>query len=141
MTKTDNPKFARRDFMALLYDAASEAEEQEFRTITGIVPNERSIARRDDLLALHSKHALTDDHTVLNTRHPELVDGAYRLDFEGPAERVSLPSPMNFVLQDKRGVNRLQVGKMDRGAYSCDFRHPVSPFQAFALTLGAFDVN
>lgn len=141
LSKTDNKSTIRRDFMLLLYDAASEADEQEFRTITGVVPNERAIARRDDLLSLHMRGGLADDHTVLNTRHPELVDGAYRLDFEGPPERVSMASPMNFVLQDKHGINRLQVGKMDRGKYSCDFKHPVSPFQAFALALGAFDVN
>lgn len=142
MSKSDNPTLARREFMALLYDQASEASEQDFRTITCIVPSPASIARRDELLELWAERALTADHVVINSRTPQLIDGSYHLDFEGPEERVQMASPMNFVLEDaKTRKNRLQVGKMAKGVYSCDFRAPISPFQAFALALGAFDVN
>lgn len=109
MSKGDNPKLARRDFLLLLLDSASEASEQDFRTVTCVVPKPAAIGRRDDLYALHKERSLTGEHVRLNTRAPELVDGQYHLDFEGDESRVQLPSPMNFVLQDETGVARLQV--------------------------------
>lgn len=109
MSKGDNPKLARRDFLLLLLDSASEASEQDFRTVTCVVPKPSAIGRRDDLFALHKERCLTGEHVRLNTRAPELVDGQYHLDFEGDESRVQLPSPMNFVLQDETGVARLQV--------------------------------
>ncbi|CAM9719215.1 unnamed protein product [Chrysoparadoxa australica] len=62
--------------------------------------------------------------------------GGYQLNFHG---RVTKASVKNFQLvtpHDQETV-LLQFGRVSKDEFSMDFRHPLSPFQAFAISLSA----
>ncbi|OQS06832.1 hypothetical protein THRCLA_01133 [Thraustotheca clavata] len=80
----------------------------------------------------------TSDLIVLENKEPEYEKGCYRLNFNG---RVSVPSVKNFQLVlrgTKQGVI-LQFGKVSDKLFHLDFRHPLTPFQAFAIALCQFN--
>jgi hypothetical protein len=80
------------------------------------------------LVALYSK-APTWDHDL----------GAYSLDF-GADERVTQASSKNMQLAPAGSDEvTLQFGRCDKDKFSLDFRHPLSPFQAFTMCLTSFD--
>ncbi|CAM9658439.1 unnamed protein product [Phaeothamnion confervicola] len=64
--------------------------------------------------------------------------GAYVLNFNG---RVTMASVKNFQLvspDDQENVI-LQFGRVGQSEFTMDFQHPMSPLQAFAITLSSFD--
>jgi len=64
--------------------------------------------------------------------------GAYVLNFN---KRVTEASVKNFQLvhpEDPKVVF-LQFGRVGKETFNLDFRHPISPFQAFAMCLSSFD--
>jgi tubby and related proteins len=66
--------------------------------------------------------------------------GAYVLNFNG---RVTMASVKNFQLvdpDDQKAVV-LQFGKVSRDEYTMDMQWPITPFQAFAVTLSSFDLK
>ncbi|OQR96238.1 hypothetical protein ACHHYP_16591 [Achlya hypogyna] len=80
----------------------------------------------------------TADLAILDNKEPEYERGCYRLNFNG---RVSVPSVKNFQLVlrgTKQGVI-LQFGKVSDKLFHLDFRHPLTPFQAFAIALSQFN--
>jgi tubby-related protein 1 len=64
--------------------------------------------------------------------------GAYVLNFNG---RVTMASVKNFQLVDpeERSTVVLQFGRVGKDEFTMDFHYPISPFQAFAITLSSFD--
>ena len=64
--------------------------------------------------------------------------GAYVLNFHG---RVTMASVKNFQLvdPDEQGEVLLQFGRTDTHSFNMDLRWPLSPLQAFAITLSSFD--
>ena len=64
--------------------------------------------------------------------------GAYVLNFNG---RVTMASVKNFQLVDPDEQNTvvLQFGRVDKDEFTMDLQWPMSPFQAFAITLSSFD--
>jgi len=64
--------------------------------------------------------------------------GAYVLNFN---KRVTEASVKNFQLVNASDPDTvyLQFGKVGKDAFNIDFRFPISPFQAFALALTAFE--
>ena len=60
--------------------------------------------------------------------------GAYVLNFNG---RVTMASVKNFQLVDQLDHDNiiLQFGRVAKDEFTCDFQWPISPFQAFAITL------
>lgn len=64
--------------------------------------------------------------------------GAYVLNFQG---RVTMASVKNFQLVDPEFQDTvvLQFGKVGKNEFTMDMHHPISPFQAFAVTLSSFD--
>ncbi|CAM9466109.1 unnamed protein product [Ectocarpus sp. 6 AP-2014] len=64
--------------------------------------------------------------------------GAYVLNFYG---RVTMASVKNFQLVSTEDFDRiiLQFGRVAREEFTMDFQYPISPFQAFAITLSSFD--
>ena len=64
--------------------------------------------------------------------------GAYVLNFNG---RVTMASVKNFQLVDpeERSTVVLQFGRVGKDEFTMDFHHPITPFQAFAVTLSSFD--
>eukprot|EP00634_Sargassococcus_sp_CCMP2135_P011517 CAMPEP_0198653954 /NCGR_PEP_ID=MMETSP1467-20131203/7391_1 /TAXON_ID=1462469 /ORGANISM="unid. sp., Strain CCMP2135" /LENGTH=594 /DNA_ID=CAMNT_0044389931 /DNA_START=1 /DNA_END=1785 /DNA_ORIENTATION=+ len=64
--------------------------------------------------------------------------GAYVLNFNG---RVTMASVKNFQLvqPDEQDAIFLQFGRVGKDLFTMDFQYPMSPFQAFAITLSSFD--
>jgi tubby and related proteins len=64
--------------------------------------------------------------------------GAYVLNFNG---RVTMASVKNFQLVDPDEQNTvvLQFGRVSKDEFSMDMQWPVSPLQAFAITMTSFD--
>jgi tubby-related protein 1 len=64
--------------------------------------------------------------------------GAYVLNFNG---RVTMASVKNFQLvqPDDQDTVVLQFGRVGKDEFTMDFQWPMSPFQAFAITLSSFD--
>jgi MFS family permease len=64
--------------------------------------------------------------------------GAYVLNFNG---RVTMASVKNFQLVDPDEQNAvvLQFGRVGKDDFTMDLQYPISPFQAFAVTLSSFD--
>ena len=63
---------------------------------------------------------------------------AYVLNFNG---RVTMASVKNFQLVDPDEQNTvvLQFGRVGKDDFTMDLQWPMSPFQAFAITLSSFD--
>lgn len=64
--------------------------------------------------------------------------GAYVLNFNG---RVTMASVKNFQLVDPAEQSSvvLQFGRVGKDEFTMDLQYPMSPFQAFAITLSSFD--
>lgn len=64
--------------------------------------------------------------------------GAYVLNFNG---RVTMASVKNFQLVDPEEQNSvvLQFGRVAKDEFTMDMQWPITPFQAFAVTLSSFD--
>ncbi|ETW08723.1 hypothetical protein H310_01247 [Aphanomyces invadans] len=92
------------------------------------------------LLDLHKADKRGTDHlTVLENKEPEYEKGCYRLNFNG---RVSIPSVKNFQLIARGNAAKgivLQFGKVSDKLFHLDFKHPLTPFQAFAIALSQFN--
>lgn len=57
-------------------------------------------------------------------------------------DRVTMPSVKNFqmVRQDAlRSKIYLQFGRADKQTFNLDFRHPITPFQAFSIAVSSMD--
>eukprot|EP00937_MAST-01D_sp_MAST-1D-sp2_P005014 g5014.t1 len=66
--------------------------------------------------------------------------GMWSLAFEGEG-RVVLASAKNFVLHDPAdGEVYMQFGKQDANSFTLDFRHPITPFVAFAFAMSFFEL-
>ncbi|KAF0692967.1 Aste57867_16013 [Aphanomyces stellatus] len=109
-----------------------------------IVPH---VARTDVFSTLLEQHktekrpatAAADRLLVLENKEPEYEKGCYRLNFNG---RVSIPSVKNFQLIARGGPKAgvvLQFGKVSDKLFHLDFKHPLTPFQAFAIALSQFN--
>ena len=64
--------------------------------------------------------------------------GAYVLNFNG---RVTMASVKNFQLVDPDEHNSvvLQFGRVAKDEFTMDMQWPISPLQAFAITMSSFD--
>lgn len=63
---------------------------------------------------------------------------AYVLNFNG---RVTMASVKNFQLvdPDEHNIVVLQFGRVGKDEFTMDMHHPISPLQAFAVTMSSFD--
>ena len=81
-----------------------------------------------------------NDITYTINKPPRWNDqvGAYVLNFNG---RVTMASVKNFQLvePDEQDAVLLQFGRVGKDEFTMDFRYPLTPFQAFAITLSSFD--
>ena len=71
--------------------------------------------------------------------HPTPPLNSYVLNFKG---RVSVASVKNFQLVDPTNPASpvyMQFGRVGADEFTCDFQHPVSALQAFAIALSSFD--
>ena len=88
-------------------------------------------------LPLVSQDYLTISVKSYLLSHPCQV-GAYVLNFNG---RVTMASVKNFQLVDPDEQNAvvLQFGRVGKDEFTMDMQWPITPFQAFAVTLSSFD--
>jgi tubby-related protein 1 len=93
----------------------------------------------DDMLTRMKDRNFRDMLYLINKppRWNEQV-GAYVLNFNG---RVTMASVKNFQLVDPEEQNTvvLQFGRVGKDEFTMDLQYPMSPYQAFALTLSSFD--
>lgn len=93
-----------------------------------------------DCMMTKFKNNETEDLTIAFNRPPRWNEqvGAFVLNFNG---RVTMASVKNFQLatQDRPDDILLQFGRISKDEFTMDFMHPMSPFQAFAITLSSFD--
>ena len=78
-------------------------------------------------------------HKTTSNLLPHLCQvGAYVLNFNG---RVTMASVKNFQLVDPDEQNAvvLQFGRVGKDEFTMDMQWPITPFQAFAVTLSSFD--
>ena len=63
---------------------------------------------------------------------------AYVLNFNG---RVTMASVKNFQLvdPDEHNIIVLQFGRVGKDEFTMDMHYPISPLQAFAVTMSSFD--
>lgn len=85
------------------------------------------------------REAFDENFEVLESKYPTFSHGVYRLNFQG---RVRFPSIKNFQLTTSTDRERVvcQFGKHDQDIFHLDYDEPVSPLQAFAFALAAFDL-
>jgi Tub family len=80
------------------------------------------------------------DIYLLTNKQPKWNDqvGAYVLNFNG---RVTMASVKNFQLATTEDEDTvvLQFGRIDKEKFTMDIQWPLSPLQAFAITLSSFD--
>ena len=104
-----------------------------------ILAHEQSRSGDDDMLNRMKDRNLKDLCYLINKppRWNEQV-GAYVLNFSG---RVTMASVKNFQLVDPDEQNAvvLQFGRVGKDQFTMDMQWPMSPFQAFAITMSSFD--
>jgi hypothetical protein len=113
-------------------------------TIPRVQPNgERLVCRTltpqtDGLIALTQGNSqLVENYSNKSPKWNDTI-GAYVLNFN---KRVTEASVKNFQLVNSTDPDTvyLQFGKVGKDAFNIDFRHPISPFQAFSICLTAFE--
>lgn len=94
----------------------------------------------EGLLALQKTPESTQMIDTYMNKPPNWSDqiGAYVLNFN---KRVTEASVKNFQLINSTDSDTvyLQFGRVGKEVFNLDFRHPISPFQAFAMCLSSFD--
>jgi tubby-related protein 1 len=106
--------------------------------VAAVVRN-RATPDGEDILTRMRDRSLRDLAYLINKppRWNEQV-GAYVLNFNG---RVTMASVKNFQLVDPDEQNAvvLQFGRVAKDEFTMDMQWPITPFQAFAVTLSSFD--
>lgn len=94
----------------------------------------------NDLIRRIKDHEYLNNSVYLINKPPRWNDqvGAYVLNFQG---RVTMASVKNFQLVDPDAQDTvvLQFGRVAKEEFTMDMHHPITPFQAFAVTLSSFD--
>ncbi len=108
----------------------------------GVSTASRPLTKEDGIISKCKASGEAAGFTHLVNKKPSWSSkyGAYVLDFKG---RVKLSSVKNFqlvTLEDPETVVLL-FGRCGQHNFSCDFRYPLSPFQAFAICLSALDTK
>jgi hypothetical protein len=142
-------QLVRDELMAVQYSASfwgtkPKGPRKMTVTVPRVQPNgERLVCRTmnpatDGLVALCAGNSqLVENFTNKSPKWNDTI-GAYVLNFN---KRVTEASVKNFQLVNSSDPDTvyLQFGKVGKDAFNIDFRHPISPFQAFAICLTAFE--
>eukprot|EP00746_Dinoflagellata_sp_MGD_P082825 gnl/MRDRNA2_/MRDRNA2_32913_c0_seq1.p1 gnl/MRDRNA2_/MRDRNA2_32913_c0~~gnl/MRDRNA2_/MRDRNA2_32913_c0_seq1.p1 ORF type:complete len:363 (+),score=54.58 gnl/MRDRNA2_/MRDRNA2_32913_c0_seq1:40-1128(+) len=138
-----NKCLVRQELGAVMYETNIMGAKGP-RRIKVLIPRYGTIHRplRPEVDSILARHKAGDDgmFQCYSNKSPKWNEsiGAFVIDFGG---RVTVASVKNFQLCPlaDHDVVTLQCGKIGRDTFTLDFRHPFSPFQAFALALSAFD--
>jgi hypothetical protein len=142
-------QLVRDELVAVSYNASfwgtkPKGPRKMTMTIPRVQPNgERLVCRTlspqtEGLLSLQSGQSqLVESFTNKSPKWNDTI-GAYVLNFN---KRVTEASVKNFQLVNSTDPDTvyLQFGKVGKDVFNIDFRYPISPFQAFAICLTAFE--
>jgi len=142
-------QLVRDELVAVSYNASfwgtkPKGPRKMTMTVPRVQPNgERLVCRTlspqtDGLLSLQSGQSqLIESFTNKSPKWNDTI-GAYVLNFN---KRVTEASVKNFQLVNSTDPDTvyLQFGKVGKDVFNIDFRYPISPFQAFAICLTAFE--
>ncbi|ETV89187.1 hypothetical protein H257_00552 [Aphanomyces astaci] len=138
----------RSELGAILFEAkVSSTKPRKLTVVCPPLSSQNEVisqgAKPDTFSTLLDQHKadkrVTELLTVLENKEPEYEKGCYRLNFNG---RVSIPSVKNFQLVVRGHAAKgivLQFGKVSDKLFHLDFKHPLTPFQAFAIALSQFN--
>lgn len=139
----------RDELLAVQYNASfwgtkPKGPRKMAMTIPKVQPNGERLVCRTLSPSTEGLHALNSSGSQLvesySNKAPKWNDaiGAYVLNFN---KRVTEASVKNFQLVNSTDPDTvyLQFGKVGKDAFNIDFRWPISPFQAFAICLTAFE--
>lgn len=144
-------QLARQELVAVQYSSSlwgvkPRGPRKMCTVIPRVLPNgERLVCRtlqpdKEGLNALQKSGAANDLIDCYHNKPPKWNDqiGAFVLNFN---KRVTQASVKNFQLtnSDDPDTVYLQFGRVGKDVFNMDFRHPFSPFQAFAICLSSFD--
>lgn len=141
----------REELVAIQYTASkwgatSKGPRKMGVIIPRVAPNGERLECRtmnpqaEGLLALQKQSEGSQMIDTYLNKPPNWSDqiGAYVLNFN---KRVTEASVKNFQLINSADSDTvyLQFGRVGKEVFNLDFRHPISPFQAFAMCLSSFD--
>ncbi|CAK4076184.1 unnamed protein product [Aphanomyces euteiches] len=141
---------ARSELGAVLFDSKiSNSKPRKLKVVCPRLSSDHetiphAASKKQDTFSALIEQLKTEKHPtdrifVFESKEPEYEKGCYRLNFNG---RVSIPSVKNFQLvatgHSARGIV-LQFGKVSDKLFHLDFKHPITPFQAFAIALSQFN--
>mmetsp|Transcript_53225 Transcript_53225/g.142390 ORF Transcript_53225/g.142390 Transcript_53225/m.142390 type:complete len:463 (-) Transcript_53225:223-1611(-) len=152
MSQAHAIQLVRQELVAVQYSSSLWGSKPRGpRKMTAIIPRvqpsgERLMCRTlhpdtEGLLGLQKNSAgpnpLIDSYQNKPPKWNENI-GAFVLNFN---KRVTQASVKNFQLTNHEDPDTvyLQFGRVGKDVFNMDFRHPFSPFQAFAICLSSFD--
>jgi tubby-related protein 1 len=144
-------QLAREELLAVQYSSSlwgskPRGPRKMAAAIPRVQPNgERLVCRTlnpetEGLCALQKSGTAGSLIDVYHNKPPKWNEqiGAFVLNFN---KRVTQASVKNFQLTNNEEPDTvfLQFGRVGKDVFNMDFRHPFSPFQAFAICLSSFD--
>merc|ERR1712226_858332 len=144
-------QLARQELIAVQYSSSLWGSKPRGpRKMSAVIPRvqpsgERLVCRTlhpetEGLLALSRSGNNSNLIDCYQNKPPKWNDhiGAFVLNFN---KRVTQASVKNFQLTSSEDPDTvyLQFGRVGKDVFNMDFRHPFSPFQAFAICLSSFD--
>jgi hypothetical protein len=141
---TESSSSARQELGVVQYESNVMGSRGPRRMQVGLprVQEDGSVAQntsKESMMAKFKKRDFTQMVVAYNKppRWNEHV-GAFVLNFSG---RVTMASVKNFQLitHDDQDKIILQFGRISKAEFTMDFQYPMTPFQAFAITLSSFD--
>ncbi|TFJ81699.1 hypothetical protein NSK_006948 [Nannochloropsis salina CCMP1776] len=145
--------FDNRQLLAEINHSVKRVKEAnaDMRCLSVKLPEVHEDQQTRDVWCPRMEQARKSNNAELKTRHfrlhnklPEWNEALQSLVLRFNKGRVLAPSAKNFLIcldgQDN-GEGVLQFGKTRKRRYALDFRHPVSPLQAFGICLSFFNWN
>lgn len=144
-------QLARQELLGVQYSSSLWGSKPRGpRKMSAVIPRvqpngERLVCRTlhpetDGLLALQKGTVSEHLVDVFHNKPPRWNEqiGAFVLNFN---KRVTQASVKNFQLTNNEEPDTvfLQFGRVGKDVFNVDFKHPFSPFQAFAICLSSFD--
>lgn len=151
MSQVHAIQLARQEMVAVQYSSSlwgtkPRGPRKMFAVIPRVQPSgERLVCRTlhpdtEGLLAMHKGSTPSNLIDCYHNKPPKWNEqiGAFVLNFN---KRVTQASVKNFQLTNSEDPDTvyLQFGRVGKDVFNMDFRHPFSPFQAFAICLSSFD--
>lgn len=145
--KTHDPNLVRENLGVVIYESNLLGARGP-RKMKVLIPEVKTTGEIYSFKPMNPKEGIAnnmksnrlDGIKVFYNKPPKWNDQvqAYVLNFNG---RVEKPSVKNFQLIDDQDEDKIymQFGRVSNDTFNMDFEWPLSPFQAFAISLSSFD--